>query len=1407
MANYMPSINFFDDEGGSSNMAQKWDRWILRLENYLAAMDIDDDARKRSLLLHFVGPKTFDDFQTIADTGTDYKTAKEKLTTHFKPQVNTEYEIAKFRRMRQQAGENIDAYYVRLVQQVALCGFANKDSELKSHIIQTTKDAKLRKKGLSEKMTLLEVLSNGRSNELCKVQNEDIEKMLQQPTVNKVSKTHSKGAWQSQKNMHQRKQFQNGPNRNKQSQNNKCRLCGGKFPHPGGRQKCPAWGKECRNCSRLNHFAKMYRQPRQDVNALRVTSHVAHEASVSEVAEQAYFTDSSDDEYAFTISSSHENVLSKPPKFNVTVDGCEILVTADTAASCNIIDECTFVNNLESFVKLEKCDEKINPYGGGPALRPLGTFKAIVMCAENEKWCEDIFYVLPGKYGCLLSVTASQKLSLVKIADHVVNSTNVNVKTSSHDGSQLFEKYPQVCDGVGKMKNLSVKLHINENVVPVAQRHRRVPFHLRQKVEDELDRLEKLDIIEKVDGPTPWVSPIVVAPKAKNPDEVRICVDMRQANEAITRHRHPMPTIDDVLNKVNGSTVFSKLDLKCGYHQLLLDEESRYITTFSTHIGLRRYKRLSFGVSSASEIFQSVIEHVIDGVKGAMNLSDDIIIFGADQKSHDKALEEVFQRLAKHGLTVNRSKCELNKTEIEFFGVIFSGQGIGPDPKKIEALKGMSRPTNVQEIQSLLGMVNFCSRFIPNYSTVTAPLRELTRANTVFDWGKKQQVAYEKIVEHLSTKPILAYFDVKKDTEIFVDASPVGLGAILCQNIPQQGRVVVAYGSRALTPTEQRYAQIEREALACLWACEHFDIFISGGSVTIYTDHRPLLSMFGKPQAKLPTRLERWSLKLQAYQPVFRYKRGKDNPADYLSRHPLRDGDSYERTRSTEQYVNFVTEHAVPKAMTLAEVKEETDKDKTLQAVKTLVKSNKWYLAEQLTGVDHKTLSSYEKLSRELTVTSGGMLLRGNRICLPATLQKKALNIAHEGHQGQSKTTALLREKVWFPRMDKAVQDLLHGCVACQANHDAKPREPLEMTELPERAWIHLCCDFYGPLPSGHHLLVILDEYSRFPEVEILKSLSAKSVIPLFDKVFSSRGIPLKLKSDNGTPFQSDEFKAFMESLGIDHQKITPYWPEANGQAENFMKNIGKTVKCAQLEGKPWKQELCQFLRNYRATPHSSTGVAPATALNGYPLRVKLPEVSASSREKDSKIRHRDNVAKAKMKMYAEKRRSVRKRTLKIGDKVLMKNNKKFGKMCSKFQAEPFEVIGQKGSMIVVQRGKEVKARNISHFRGLNADEQPNTSPHKPVISPHLPVSPNTVPNTQPVASPVVSPNTSPHPHAQTTSPNTSPHAQITTSQAPVASPTSPQALRRSSRTRKQPARYDDFKINLPKSLLQNKKK
>ena len=196
------------------------------------------------------------------------------------------------------------------------------------------------------------------------------------------------------------------------------------------------------------------------------------------------------------------------------------------------------------------------------------------------------------------------------------------------------------------------------------------------------------------------------------------------------------------------------------------------------------------------------------------------------------------------------------------------------------------------------------------------------------------------------------------------------------------------------------------------------------------------------------------------------------------------------------------------------------------------------------------------------------------------------------------------------------VAKLLEEFIACSAAYDLKSREPLVMSELPSRKWSHLYADLCGPLSSGEYLLVVLDEYFRFPEVEVIKSLSAQTVIPIFYKIFSSRGIPEKLKTDNGTPFQNSKFRCFAKDLGFHHQRITAYWPEANAVVETFMKTVGKVCKCAQIDGKSWKLEFYRFLRNYRATSHTSTGLPPATVLNGVPLKTKLPQVCTTQDDK-----------------------------------------------------------------------------------------------------------------------------------------------------------------------------------------------
>ena len=339
------------------------------------------------------------------------------------------------------------------------------------------------------------------------------------------------------------------------------------------------------------------------------------------------------------------------PRRTVDINGQCVNLLIDSGSNVNILDKSTF-DQIGNNVNLQRIHRDIRTYGSTESLPIIGTASFHVTSGDNV--ISTPFYVVKGSNGCILGWRTSTDLGLLYVANAIDN--------------DMESQYPELFRGLGKLKDTNIKLHIDTAVTPIAQSHRIIPFHMRRKVEEELVRLEKLDIIEKVEGPTPWVSPIVAVPKPKSPNEVRICIDMRMPNTAIQRERHITPTPDDILCNLNGATVFSKLDLNNGYHQLELDPSSRYITTFSTHCGRRRYKRMNFGINSAAEIFQNAIRYCILDIPGCINVSDEIMIYGVNQEAHDKSLTSVMERLKEKGLTLNRNKCAFNKTNLELFG-------------------------------------------------------------------------------------------------------------------------------------------------------------------------------------------------------------------------------------------------------------------------------------------------------------------------------------------------------------------------------------------------------------------------------------------------------------------------------------------------------------------------------------------------------------------------------------------------------------------------------------------------------------------------------------------------------------------------------------------------------------------
>ena len=298
---------------------------------------------------------------------------------------------------------------------------------------------------------------------------------------------------------------------------------------------------------------------------------------------------------------------------------------------------------------------------------------------------------------------------------------------------------------------------MDPEVTTIAQKPRRVPFALREKVTAKVEDLIAKDIMEQVDGPTSWVSPVVVAPKSEG--DIRLCVDMRRANQAIIRERIPIPTIDEVVENLYGSAVFSKLDLCLGFHQIELDEESRDITTFAKNEGLFRYKRLSFGVNSAPEKYQQIIRQVVSDIKGVLNIADDLVVHGKSIEEHDQSLHKVLQRLEEKNLTLNPMKCEFRMDKVVFMGLLLSKYGIRPTEERVRAVLEVAHPSTPTEVRSFLGMVGFSARFIPNFATPAEPLRAISRQGVPFVWGKEQDASFKELKRQLASAPVLAYFD------------------------------------------------------------------------------------------------------------------------------------------------------------------------------------------------------------------------------------------------------------------------------------------------------------------------------------------------------------------------------------------------------------------------------------------------------------------------------------------------------------------------------------------------------------------------------------------------------------------------------------------------------------------------
>ena len=567
-------------------------------------------------------------------------------------------------------------------------------------------------------------------------------------------------------------------------------------------------------------------------------------------------------------------------------------------------------------------------------------------------------------------------------------------------------------------------------------------------------------------------------------------------------------------------------------------------------------------------------------------------MFGRDQTDHDTRLTAVLKCIESAGATLNHDKCEFSQKTLKFLGHILDEDGIRADPDKTTANREMKPPTNISEIRRFMGMVNQLGIFSKTLATLTQPLRELLNKKQAWIWRPSQEQAFTEVKEELSKATILALFDVQKESKISTDASAYGLGAVLLQRTDSDWKPV-AYASRSLFETECRYAQIEKEALAITWACEKFSMYVLGKRFLIETDHKPLVPLLGlKHLDSLPPRILRFRLRLTRFDYTIEHVPGKYlYTADTLSRAPVHSYVDSTLGELAELTMEACIAHLPAGQNRLREYQEAQASDMLCSLVIKYCCTS-W----PVKGKVDEALDPYWKAQGALTLHRN-LLLHGTRIVVPASMQRETLAKLHEGHQGIERCRQRARISVWWPGLSNQIGKLVENCAHC--TKESIPRkEPLMPTALPDYPWQKIGTDLFSL--DGTTYMIVVDYFSRYPEVIKLMSTTSSGVISVLKSLFSRYGIPEEVISDNGPQYASQEFCNFAKKYSFKHTTSSPHFPQSNGHAERAVQTSKKLLKGS--------TDPYMSLLSYQSTPLPWCGLSPAELLMGRLLRSNIPQ-------------------------------------------------------------------------------------------------------------------------------------------------------------------------------------------------------
>ena len=763
---------------------------------------------------------------------------------------------------------------------------------------------------------------------------------------------------------------------------------------------------------------------------------------------------------------------------------------------------------------------------------------------------------------------------------------------------RLLHKYRSIFGKAGELEAAKVDpMEIHTEGPPVHRRAYRMALHHLDIANEEIDKMLAMGIIRP--SSSPYASPVLLVPKKDG--TLRFCCDYRKLNSVTVKDRWPLPNIQEIFDRLDAK-FFSTMDMRSGYWQVPLAPEAIPKTAFVCHRGQFEWLRVPFGLANAPSHYQRVMSSVLGKFIGKFVLVflDDIIIYSKSKAEHFRHLELVLQALKDANLTVKESKCNFFKNEVEALGYIVSDKGLRANPATTKAIYQQPPPADVKALQRFMGMAQYYRQLVPDFSKIAEPLNELTRKDQKWQWGPAQQTAFENLKEELISERVMAFPNLNQPFILYTDACDYAVGAILCQEDADGHERPIQYVSAQLSSTQRRWATIEKEAFAVIYALKKLQPYLLGSDCTVYTDHKPLLSFFVGEVKN--TKIQRWAILIAEFGIRIKYRPGPRNVrADCLSRLPV--GELAVIDVATEWI--HPDEAQGPQAPVLAD-------NLDLQAVRVAQRDE---FPDEMTAAEE---------GKQGFLLHQDLLFSGNRasytepryprLLLPSQFREDIIKRCHleSGHSGHLKTMQRVQEHYVWPGMRKEIEVWYKRCPSCLV-HTSRP-EHVEMGEMPvpTSPGQIIGADLIGPLVESEYgnryILMVIDHFSKWVEAFPIPRKTNENVWKALRCEYVPRhGSPRVLITDRGSEFRGKEFEEWVRGNNIDHRRTTANHPQSNGQVERTNRTIKDMLrKLINGNRSRWEDELAACLWAIRTNVSSATNRSPFMLHHARPGRAPV---------------------------------------------------------------------------------------------------------------------------------------------------------------------------------------------------------